>query len=290
MEGIYVVGAGRVGFTYWQMLRDSGERMRGLTCRSATRAQALLQDEPTAKAFGYEVGTPLDPLLAEALRSEDKISLFFTCADDVLTQAAEQIAALRPHWQGTQVLHASGGLPLEVFASFEQKGATIASLHPCYPVFQAETRLPADVGVCYTYRGRDTADAAVLRGQLAALVVEWGGEFIEVAEIDAEAYHAAAVLSAGHLTTLLASSTELFEKAGVDAEQAAKLSYSVYSGVIKNIASSSNAEEMGEKITGPFVRGDKEMINRHRAAIKRRLPSILALYDSIGKRAQEIIS
>jgi predicted short-subunit dehydrogenase-like oxidoreductase (DUF2520 family) len=103
----------------------------------------------------------------------------------------------------------------------------------------------------------------------------------EVPEEHRAAYHAAASIASNLLVALEESAAALLEKAGVDdaRELLAPL-------VLRTAANW--AERGPEALTGPIARGDRETVERHRAALAELAPELLPMYEALATRAERV--
>lgn len=104
------------------------------------------------------------------------------------------------------------------------------------------------------------------------VVADLGGRWFEVADVDRDAYHAAAVIASNHLVALLGQVARVGDGAGAPFE--------AYLDLVR--ATVDNVAELGPAaaLTGPAARGDEEAIARHLAALApRERPAYEALAD-----------
>lgn len=280
-----VIGGGRMGRTLGAMLTACGVSLRCCTGRTVGRAKeaqhvTLAHSTAVFAAVHAELSETLQAELAK-LPADGSSVVLLALRDDDYVDASAVVATGRSTWEGISVLHVSGGLDLTVLSPLAERGARCGILHPCYPVFEPLPTIPSRV--CYTYRG----DSAL--GELcAALVTDWCGEMVKLGEIDVSLYHAAAVLAAGHLTTLVAASEKMFESSGLSSEQAAKVSSSIFGGVLENVRGRQSIDVIN-KITGPFVRGDAKMIARHEAAVASVSTDVANVYAALGQYCEALL-
>jgi predicted short-subunit dehydrogenase-like oxidoreductase (DUF2520 family) len=95
-----------------------------------------------------------------------------------------------------------------------------------------------------------------------------------VAPEDRVAYHAAAAMASNFLVALEGIAERLAATAGVTREQLAPLV----------LATARQWAQTGAEraLTGPIVRGDEEVVARHRAVVAERAPEALALWDALA--------
>jgi predicted short-subunit dehydrogenase-like oxidoreductase (DUF2520 family) len=165
---------------------------------------------------------------------------------------------------GPLVGHCSGATGLEALGDREA-----FSLHPLMSV---PTGSGADV-----LRGAGCAIDGTTPHALAtanALALTLGMKPAHVAPGDRVAYHAAAAIASNFLVALEAAAERLAATAGVTRDQLAPLV----------LATAHQWAEIGPEraLTGPIVRGDEDVVARHRAVVAERTPELLALWDALA--------
>jgi predicted short-subunit dehydrogenase-like oxidoreductase (DUF2520 family) len=101
-----------------------------------------------------------------------------------------------------------------------------------------------------------------------------------VASEDRVAYHAAAAMASNFLVALEAAAERLAKTANVTREQLAPLV----------LATARQWAEIGPEraLTGPIVRGDEDVVARHRAVIQERTPELLPLWDALADQTRAV--
>jgi predicted short-subunit dehydrogenase-like oxidoreductase (DUF2520 family) len=182
--------------------------------------------------------------------------------------AIADAAAAMP--DGPLLGHCSGATGLEVFGGREG-----FSLHPLMSV---PTGSSPDV-----LKGAGAAiDATSEKGlQIAHALADYLGlRATRVEPEDRVAYHAAGAMAANFLVALEACAEQLAATAGVTRQQLAPLV----------LATAHQWAELGPEaaLTGPIVRGDEEIVARHRAAVQERTPELLALWDALADATRRL--
>jgi predicted dinucleotide-binding enzyme len=252
---------------------------RGRVGRSLARA---------AEPAGVDVRLAGREDAAEACRGAGAVLL--CVPDDQIGTAAERIAADAPplvgHVSGASTLEApapalqgTGGssdsprvaLSRALGSSEPPRVSAVFSMHPLQTFADGET--PVE-GTPAAIAGSGAKSLAYAR----ALAESLGMRPFEVPEESRAAYHAAASIASNLLIALEESASELLERIGVaDArELLAPL-------VLRTAANWS--ERGGGALTGPIARGDRETVERHRAALAEAAPELLAVYDALAERA-----
>jgi predicted short-subunit dehydrogenase-like oxidoreductase (DUF2520 family) len=192
--------------------------------------------------------------------------------DDGIAQVCYRIAPDAPPLVG----HVSGASGLDVLVSATEHGAATFSLHPLQTFTDGDTPIE---GTPAAIAGSNEEALAFAASLAAAL----GMRPFEVSEENRAIYHAAAAIASNLLVALEESAAELLDRIGVPdgRELLAPL-------VLRTAA---NWTERGsDALTGPIARGDRETVERHRAALAEAAPELLSVYDALAARAEAIAS
>ena len=238
-----VVGVGRVGAVLGAALAAAGHQVVAASAvseASRARAQALLP--------GVPIRTPPD-VLAQA----DLVLL--TVPDDELAELVSGLVAIDAVRPGQLLAHTSGRFGVGVLAAATGAGALPLALHPAMTFTGTSVDLARLAGCSFGVTAPEP-----LRPVAEALVVEMGGEPQWVAEEHRALYHAALANAANHLVTLVASSSDLLRRCGVD--NPGHLLGPLLGAALDNALRSGDAA-----LTGPVVRGDAGTVAAHLAEL-----------------------
>lgn len=177
---------------------------------------------------------------------------------------------------GIPVLHTSGATEVAVLRPHAPAG----SFHPLMTFPGPEIALPDLTDVPVAIAG----DPSCLEiGE--ALAKALGMRPIHVPG-DRRLYHAAAVMAGNFATVLLAEASKLLVAAGVPAEIAPGILAPLALRSLENAAT-----DPASSLTGPVARGDRAVIDAHRAALAQAgLTDELKLYEALSDRARQLIS
>ena len=264
---IGIVGAGRAGTAVGTALARAGHDIVAVHARSeGSRARA-------AAAFPKAA---LVDAPAEAVRGADVVLL--GVPDDRIEPVAAQVAAeitggAAGGAGAPLVAHLSGRWGLAPLAAVRSAGAHRAAMHPIMTLAgtdrDAELLAGATFGV--TVDAGDAAGAALAN----RLVADIGGRAVAIPDDRRTTYHAALVLGANFLATLVATATDLLADAGVDAPAEA------VAPLLR--ASLENVLRAGDPaMTGPVRRGDAGTLAAQRAELARTDPAIAAAYVTLA--------
>jgi len=242
---IAVVGAGRVGRSLARALRRRGFRIGAVVTRRTRSAQAAVHF--------IGAGNP-------QARMDSSVSLadivIISTPDSVVGEAAQSLARLPVRWRGKTALHTSGALSSRELRLLRRRGAAVGCLHPLYPFPQAVKNLPR--GIVFGVEGGRRARAVAAR-----LARALGGTVVRVQAGGKAHYHAAAVMAAGHLLTLLELASRVLARAGVRGRDARRALVPLAEATLR-----SYGERGAHAWTGPIKRGDAETVERHLVALK----------------------
>jgi predicted short-subunit dehydrogenase-like oxidoreductase (DUF2520 family) len=221
-----------------------------------------------AELAGIEVRVAGRDEVAEACRGAGAVLL--CVPDEAIASVCELIASDPPPLVG----HVSGATTLDALASAAASRAELFSIHPLQTFADAETSVE---GTPAAIAGSSERALDFARRLTEAL----GMRPFEVPEENRAAYHAAASIASNLLVALEESATDLLERAGVDdaRELLAPL-------VLRTAANWS--ERGAAALTGPIARGDRETVERHRAAIAKSAPELIHLYEALAMRAEAV--
>ncbi len=263
------VGAGRAATALGLGLSVAGYRVVAIASRSPVSARRL------AGRIAGCATAPSGQAVADMAQQ-----VFITTPDAVV---AELAAGIR--WrQGQWAVHCSGALTRQALDAAAASGAETGSFHPL-STFSSNSGSSGD------------GDAPGLRGAIFGIEAE-GGLRVALAEmaerlggtplaVPAEAralYHAAAVMSCGHLVALLDAAMALWRRAGLpDAEAAPALTH-LASATLANLRNLGPSEAL----TGPVPRGDIGVVRDHLEALALQAPELLPSYAVLGDRSAQL--
>ena len=258
------IGIGVLGKGLPLALAAQGYRVTGGHSRSAASAQWLADRIPGCRVFQT----------AQELSDATDL-VFITTPDSVIGTVAGSV-----NWRGGQgVVHCCGAETTEILAPAAGHGALTGSFHP----FQTFAGLhdPEDAkarlsGVTFAVSGDGW-----LAEYLSGMAQDLGGSAIHVADEDRPLYHAAAVLSCGHLVALLQAAANLWQAMGVSQERAVEALYPLARATLENVAQ----HGLTAAATGPVIRGDTATLRTHLEALFQRAPELVPLYGSLARES-----
>ena len=254
-----VIGTGRVGAVLGAALQRVDHRVVAVSAvsdDSRSRAETLLP--------GARIVSPPEVCAAADL-------VLVTVPDDQLPGLVEGLGAVDAWRVGQLVAHSSGRYGISVLSPAQRAGAVPLALHPVMTFTGTSIDVDRLAGSFFGV----TAPAAFLP-VADALVLEMEAEPVHVDEGARPLYHAALAHAANHLVTLMASSADLLEAAGVDEPR--RLLRPLVTAALDN------ALRLGDQaLTGPAMRGDAETVARHIDEIGDVSPQSADLYVALAR-------
>jgi predicted short-subunit dehydrogenase-like oxidoreductase (DUF2520 family) len=270
-RSVVVVGAGRLGTALARALHACGYEVRALVSRTAAHARrAAKRAEVEALALGAD---ELERLPAAGL-------LFITTPDDVIEELTGRLSSL-PALKFGVALHASGALSSEVLAPLSERGLAVGSMHPLAAVSgDAAAGAESLRRAFYCVEGEARAVRASRR-----VVRDLGGETFTIDPGDKALYHAAAVMSAGHVVALFDVALDALKRCGLSDSRARKILLPLLRSVADNLTQHAPARAL----TGSFARADVETVRKHlRALGDLEDADALAVYKLLGRRSLDL--
>lgn len=269
---ISIIGSGRLGTALAIALASSGYPIQAVVARrltTARKAAALVSRRPLALR-----ASQLDRL------PPSKIVLL-TTPDDEIAGTAQRLADSHGGLlKGSIVLHTSGALSSDVLKPLTGVGFHVGSLHPLVSVSDPVTGQKTLCGAFYCIEG----DAAACR-TARAIVRNLQGHSFAVPSHYKPLYHAAAVMTAGHVLALYDLATEMLVQCGLKRGDALRILLPLLKSTVSNLSRSDPARAL----TGTFARGDVATVRRHLQALSNNgLLQALEVYRLLGARSLQL--
>lgn len=260
---ITIVGPGRLGSALAVNLHRAGWNVAGLVVRSGRRKSG------GAARLARAVGARVDRL------GESRLPLglvWITVPDDGIAAIAAELAE-RHDWRGVTVFHSSGALASDALQVLRTKGARVASVHPGM-TFVAKS-LPALKGVPFGIEG----DPAALR-LARKIIADLGGTAVTIRKENKVLYHAFDAFASPLLIALMAGLESVGRAAGIPEKKLRTMAGPLLRQTLENYLRHGAAAAF----SGPFVRGDAEVIRKHVEALKK-APEARRVYVALAQMA-----
>lgn len=265
MRTISIIGPGRAGGALAIALNSKGYTIEKLFARDIEKAE--------------NVAARIDP--RPDILNEDSYSgisseiILITTQDTAIAGVARQLSHALQY--SPVVFHTSGSLSSEILNDLKAKGCPVGSLHPLVAISGPEDASRKFEGVYFCVEG----DAeAVKTGE--KIVADLAGKSFQIETRYKALYHAAAVMSAGHLTALADAAFEMMGNAGMDPAQAK----SILLPLIKSTVANLETQPPAKALTGTFARADEETFERHMASMSDAVsPEIVEIYLLLAARS-----
>jgi len=260
---IGIAGGGRVGQAIGRILRESGEPVTCVACRTVERGRS-------AAEF---IGGTVRPVSFKDLPAHAS-RILVAVPDEALESVAGALDL-----DGGIVLHTCGSRGPDALDVLRARGVFCGTLHPLQTIPEPAAGVAALRGAAFAISGDD--EAADWAARIAGLA---GGEVLRIDPGSSALYHAAAVMASNYITALLGAAESLLEAVGVEAPRARR----ALAPLVR--ASVENALRLGpvEALTGPIQRGDAATVAAHVSALSAVREPIPALYRAAGLEALEL--
>ena len=276
---ISIIGAGRLGTTLGRALAAAGFRVETVVANHAVHARR------SAKLIGGDT-RPVAASDLQELRSSElilittpdneiaRVALSLSKSSQVISGRAPSNSAIP---KSRVVLHASGALTSAVLEPLKQIGWAVGSMHPLVSISDPTTDPSIFRGAFFCVEGDRRAVT-----QARKLARTLGGQSFSLSVGAKPLYHAAGVLSSGHVVALFDIAIEMLKDCGLSERRARAVLVPLLQSTVTSLTSSTPARAL----TGPFARGDLDTIKRHLEVIKsHKLGEVLAAYKLLSKRS-----
>ncbi len=264
-----IIGCGRLGISLGVFLSRQGFEPRAFSSRTLDSARRAAEFAGSGQVYENPV---------EAAGSCSLV--FITTPDTLIEPVCEQIAAEKGFRKGAVVYHLSGALSSSILVSAKESQAHVGSIHPL------QAFAPYSPGQESPFKGINIS----IEGDGPAVTL--GKEIVNALKAnsftiptDAKTmYHASAVVASNYLVTLEHFALELLRSAGITEQDAYEILEPLIMGTLNNI----KARGSVNALTGPVVRGDDAIVQRHLLDIDQKMPQFSELYRVLGRYTLDI--
>lgn len=241
---VSVIGAGRLGTALALAMKQSGYVIVAVVCRTSASARKAAKKLGGARSLtSKQLGLlPLADIILMAT------------PDDALATTAAQLAAIHAPLAKSTVLHTSGALSSEMLKPLRDVGFHTGSLHPLTSISRTDTGAKLLKRAFFCVEGDSQAVKVARR-----IVTRLGGRSFSIASKSKPLYHAAAVMSSGHLIALLDLAGEMLGRCGLSRTRSQEVLMPLVLSTVENLQNSNPAKAL----TGTFARGDIATLKAH---------------------------
>ena len=267
--GLSIIGAGKVGGALALALEQRGYPVKNIVSRRGESANRLASLLTSSQPSVFEIGDLTGFAFSEIV--------LLTVPDPEIEAVAEKLSGLSAATRETIFLHTSGALSSQVLRSLQARGGKIGSLHPLVSISDARLGSKKFAGAYFCLEG--DPQAVRTAEQIVAIL---NGNAFSIATEHKSLYHAAAVMSAGHLVALFDVASETLADCGLDEATARKILRPLVHSTIENL----EQQTPSEALTGTFARADLETMEKHLAALANK--PALEIYVKLGLRSLQL--
>jgi predicted short-subunit dehydrogenase-like oxidoreductase (DUF2520 family) len=269
-KSVAIVGAGRLGTALASALDACGYEVRALVSRVASGARRAAS-RAGLKTLALGAG--------ELERLPSVELLFVTTPDDALGETVASLASLTDA-RARVALHTSGALSSERLAPLRARGYQIGSMHPLAAVSETRAGARSLRRAFYCVEG----DAAAVRAA-RGVVRHLGGRSFTIGSEDKALYHAAAVMTAGHVVALFDTALDTLRRCGLTNTRAREVLLPLLRSTVENLST----QTPERALTGSFARADMETVIKHLEALRGlRDSDALSTYVALGEHSLKL--
>lgn len=264
---ISIVGAGKIGGALAVALSRKNFEIVNIVSRTLASAQNLAE----------KLKTPARCFDAAQISEIEFSDLVLIATPDFEIAATANALAANPTLQDATVLHTSGALSSEILRDLKKRRTQTGSLHPLVSVSDAQIGAEKFGGAYFCVEG-DAQAVEIAQTLVRAL----GGTSFAIAPEYKPLYHAAAVMSAGHVVALFDLAAETLADCGVERATANRILLPLLNSTINNL----NNQPPARALTGTFARADIETLKKHLASLNGKAAE--KIYRELGKRSLKL--
>ncbi len=263
MIKVSLIGIGRIGGALALALSKKGYKIENLVTKHPEKTQEIASQI-------YPNPFILSPSALEKMNSSKII--FITTQDDKIAESVTHLSrTIKP---GRIVFHTSGSLSSKILEPLKKKRCYVGSLHPLVAVSNAVLGSERFKDTFFCVEGDEEAVEIAKR-----IVEKLEGRFFSIPTELKSLYHAAAVMSAGHLVTLFQVAIRMLSRCGLTETQAQEILLPLAKSVFANLEKQTPAEAL----TGTFARAELDtMLNHLQAMTQTQLTDAKEIYLKLG--------
>jgi len=265
MRTVSIIGVGRMGGALALALSAKGYTIENLVSRDLQKAARIAD----------LIGTRPNVLDAGDYAHITSEIILITTQDTEIAAVAHELSTGRSG--DPVVFHTSGSLSSAVLDALKTAGRRTGSLHPLISISDPELGAERFIGGYFCVEGMPGA-VEVAR----EIVADLGGKAFTIESRFKALYHAAALITAGHVTALMDVAFETMSKCGLTAEEAREVLMPLIRSTVGNL----EVQPPERALTGTFARADGETFERHLGSLKENMTGdIVEIYLQLALRS-----
>lgn len=270
MKTICLVGLGRAGGAFAIALDRAGYDLQKVVTREPSVSGNVL------KKFNLSSDPAIEPF--ESISSITSEIVIIAVPDPHIASVSNKIADKLT--ESHAVYHLSGSLASSELFDDIPAGVSRGSIHPLVSISDPLRGAASFPGSYFCIEGDKKANETAHK-----IVSDINGKAFTIKTEYKPLYHAAAVMSAGHVVALFETACSMLERCGVRPDETAKILWPLLASTISNL----EKQPAETALTGSFARGDIDAVKRHKTALlKSDLIDALEIYTILGRRSVEI--
>lgn len=263
---VTIIGTGRLGQVLTKRLAEKEIAVKSVFNRTEKKARKLSGELNISLSGAFPT-----------IKKELGHLIFFTVPDDLIEDAAEQLAQIDSDFSEFTFVHCSGNESATVLQPLREKGGVIASFHPLQS-FTDKAGTSDFENIFFSMQG----DRKAFR-ILMPLAHKIGAHAFEVSEEQKSQLHIAAVIASNYLVSLMNTSLEAASLGGLSEKQVQKALFPLIRQTLHN----TSKQTIGEALTGPIARGDIKTLEKHLKYLDSR-PRLQKIYALLGNETVNI--
>jgi predicted short-subunit dehydrogenase-like oxidoreductase (DUF2520 family) len=279
---VSIVGAGRLGTVLGRALHRAGHRVDVIiTARKASARRAANAIDSRSLAVTWpQLREPHDGSRRNLSASD---LIIIATPDAAIEPVVGELSALLGKKAGTSAgkfqtsLHTSGAISSQILKPLRLAGMATGSMHPLVSVADVKSGPEIFRDIYFCVEG----DARAIR-IARMLVTQLGGRSFTIKPESKPLYHAAAVMTSGHVTALFDLALLMLRKCGLSAREAQRVLLPLLRSTTDNL----DKNDPARALTGPYARGDFETARKHLAALEEsKLDDVDEVYKILARHS-----
>lgn len=265
-RNVGIIGTGRVGTAIGFALDKKGYPIIGADRNSRK-----------VRPFYKRLKLKFISLSNQTIAEKAKI-IFITTQDSEIAKVYNEIL---PYLRKNQtIIHCSGVLNNSIFKAADKKGIIIIGLHPIQTFPTIKQAIGATKNIYYSIEAKGKAKTIAKQ-----IVKDLEGIPIFIQAKDKPLYHIMCVFASNYLVALMSAVLDIAQVMKIKPTKALKMLEPLINQTLKNIKKSG----IEKSLSGPIERGDIKTIKSHLTILRKRMPQLLPLYQTLGLKILNLL-